>query len=70
MLAGLRIIDVTSHLAVPYCTWLLGELGADVIKVERPEGDPSRAVGPFADGQSLYFSSINRAKRCVVLDLK
>ncbi|MBK9605979.1 MAG: CoA transferase [Betaproteobacteria bacterium] len=70
MLAGLRVIDVTSHLAGPYCTWLLGELGADVIKVERPEGDPSRAVGPFANGQSLYFSSINRAKRSVVLDLK
>ena len=70
MLAGLRVIDVTSHLAGPYCTWLLAELGADVIKVERPGGDPSRAVGPFSDGESLYFSSVNRAKRSLVLDLR
>ncbi|MGE3698066.1 MAG: CaiB/BaiF CoA transferase family protein [Hyphomicrobiaceae bacterium] len=70
MLQGIRVIDLTSHLSGPYCTWLLGTLGADVIKVERPEGDPARSVGPHVEGESLYFCSINRNKRSITLDLK
>ncbi len=70
MLDGVRIIDLTSHLAGPYCTWLLAELGAEVIKVERASGDPARGVGPYSAGESLYFASINRNKRSVALDLK
>lgn len=70
MLDGIRIIDLTMHLAGPYCTWLLGHLGADVIKVERPGGDPARKTGPIIDGESVYFASVNRNKRSIVLDLK
>jgi len=70
MLEGIRIVDLTIHLAGPYCTWLLGHLGADVIKVERPGGDPARATGPHLEGESVYFASINRNKRSIVLDLK
>lgn len=70
-LAGLRIVDVTHMLAGPYCTWLLGALGADVIKVERPgDGDHTRGLDPKLDGESLYFLSVNRNKRSLALDLK
>jgi crotonobetainyl-CoA:carnitine CoA-transferase CaiB-like acyl-CoA transferase len=74
-LAGLRVIDLTWMLAGPYATMLLADLGADVIKVEPPGGDPMRAVGPFRDDDTLrayggYFQSINRNKRSVVIDLK
>ncbi len=70
MLEGIRIIDLTMHLAGPYCTWILGHLGADVIKVERPGGDPARGTGPHVDGESVYFASVNRNKRSIALDLK
>src|SRR5260370_35593041 len=70
-LAGLRVIDCTHMLAGPYCTWVLGGLGADVIKVEKPaRGDFTRGVAPFLDGQRIYFMSVNRNKRGVTLDLK
>lgn len=62
---------MTHMLAGPYCTWVLGALGADVIKVEVPgRGDFTRSVAPFADEQSVYFSSVNRNKRSVTLNLK
>lgn len=71
MLDNIRVLDLTMHLSGPYCCWLLGSLGADVIKVERPDGgDPVREVGPFVHGQSTYFGSVNRNKRGIVLDLK
>jgi crotonobetainyl-CoA:carnitine CoA-transferase CaiB-like acyl-CoA transferase len=74
-LAGVRVVDATQALAGPFCTMLLADLGADVIKVEPPAGDMSRASGPFTgeDGERAYggyFASINRNKRSVVLDLK
>jgi len=71
-LSGLRVLDLTRVLAGPYCTLLLADLGAEVVKVERPgTGDDARAFGPFLDnGQSAYFASINRGKKSIALDLK
>jgi CoA:oxalate CoA-transferase len=67
---GIRVIDMTSVLSGPFCTWLLSTMGADVIKVENPAGDMARTSPPFEDDISLYFASLNRNKRSVVLDLK
>jgi crotonobetainyl-CoA:carnitine CoA-transferase CaiB-like acyl-CoA transferase len=70
-LARVRVLDFTHALAGPYCTMMLGDLGADVVKVEPPSGDHSRQWGPpFIDGESSYFLSVNRNKRSVILDLK
>ena len=72
MLAGVRVLDLTRVLAGPLCTMLLGDLGADVVKVERPEGgDETRGWGPPFDerGESAYFLSVNRNKRSVAADL-
>ena len=69
-LAGLRVIDFSRVLAGPYCTALLGDLGAEVIKVEPPGGDDYRAVGPFSDCKSGLFSAMNRNKQSIVIDLK
>ena len=67
---NIRVVDMTSVLSGPFCTWLLSTLGADVIKVENPGGDLARTTPPFKDDTSLYFASLNRNKRSVVLDLK
>ena len=67
---GIRVIDLTTALSGPFCTWLLGSLGADVIKVESPAGDVARTAPPFENDISLYFASLNRTKRSIVLDLK
>jgi formyl-CoA transferase len=71
-LAGIRVVDLTRALAGPYCTLLLGDMGADVIKIELPgTGDETRQWGPpFVAGESSYFMSVNRNKRSVTLDLK
>jgi CoA:oxalate CoA-transferase len=64
------VIDFSRVLAGPLCSALLGDLGADVIKIESPDGDDYRAIGPFARGESGLFSAMNRNKRSVVIDLK
>jgi CoA:oxalate CoA-transferase len=70
-LAGITIIDLSRILAGPYCTLLLAELGARVIKVEPPgQGDDARQYGPFKNGKSAYFVSVNRGKQSIALDLK
>jgi formyl-CoA transferase len=71
-LEGIRILDLTRVLSGPYCTMLLGDLGAQVIKVERPgDGDDTRAFAPpFQGDQAAYFLSINRNKKSVTLDMK
>ena len=67
----IKVLDLTRVLAGPYATMLLGDLGADVIKIEQPgTGDESRNFGPFKNGFSLYFMSVNRGKRSLTLNLK
>ncbi len=69
-LSGVRVLDLTRVLSGPFCTALLGDLGADVIKVEAPEGDSIRGQGAIKDGLSGYFAQFNRNKRSVRLDLR
>jgi CoA:oxalate CoA-transferase len=70
-LSGITIVDLSRILAGPYCTLLLAELGARVIKVEPPlQGDDARQYGPFRNGKSAYFVSVNRGKESIALDLK
>jgi len=70
-LKGLKILDLTRVLAGPYCTMILGDLGADIIKVEIPgKGDDSRHFGPYIKDESAYFMSLNRNKRSITMNLK
>jgi crotonobetainyl-CoA:carnitine CoA-transferase CaiB-like acyl-CoA transferase len=72
-LAGIRVLDLSRVLAGPYCSMMLGDLGADIIKVERPEvGDETRHWGPpfVAPDESAYFAGVNRNKRSITIDLK
>jgi crotonobetainyl-CoA:carnitine CoA-transferase CaiB-like acyl-CoA transferase len=71
-LDGIRVLDLSRILAGPYCSMLLSDFGAEIIKVENPDkGDDTRAYGPpFVDGESVYFMSINRGKRSLTLNLK
>jgi CoA:oxalate CoA-transferase len=71
VLENVRVLDLTRVLSGPYCTMMLADLGAEVIKIERPgAGDDSRSFGPFINGESAYFMSINRNKQSITLDLK
>ncbi len=70
-LAGIKVLDLTRVLAGPFCTMILSDLGAEIVKVEIPvKGDDSRAYGPFKNDRSLYFHSINRGKKSISLNLK
>ncbi|HEV2188483.1 MAG TPA: CaiB/BaiF CoA-transferase family protein [Stellaceae bacterium] len=70
-LSGITVVDLSRILAGPYCTLLLAEMGARVIKVEAPNGgDDARQYGPFTNGKSTYFASVNRGKESIALDLK
>ena len=70
-LSGIVVVDLSRILAGPYCTFLMAELGARVIKVEPPgKGDDAREYGPFRGGTSAYFASVNRGKQSIALDLK
>jgi crotonobetainyl-CoA:carnitine CoA-transferase CaiB-like acyl-CoA transferase len=71
-LDGLKVLDLTRILAGPFCTMILGDMGADVVKVENPDGgDDTRRWGPpFLEGESAYFLSVNRSKRSLTLNLK
>jgi crotonobetainyl-CoA:carnitine CoA-transferase CaiB-like acyl-CoA transferase len=70
-LSGIRVIDFTRVLAGPLCTMLLGDMGAEVIKIEGPgQGDDTRAWAPFVDGWSTYFLGVNRNKKSVAVDIK
>ena len=69
-LKGVKILDVSRVLAGPFCTMLLADLGAEVVKVEQPgRGDPARHLRPFVDEDSAYFISVNRGKKGITLDL-
>ena len=70
-LSGIRVVDLTRILSGPFCTMLLGDMGADVIKIEPPnDGDPIRRQGTMVDGMSTYFASFNRNKRSMAIDLR
>ena len=71
LLEGVRVLDLTRVLAGPYASMVLADLGAEVIKVELPgQGDESRTFGPFQNGESAYFTSVNRGKKSVTIDLR
>ena len=70
-LQGVRVVDLSRFIAGPYCAMLLGDMGADVVKVEPPgRGENSRGFGPFVEGESLYTMVFNRNKRSLTLDLR
>src|SRR5215510_12204885 len=70
-LDGIRVIDLTRVVAGPFCTMLLGDMGAEVLKIEEPaHGDDTRAWGPFIHGTGAFFFELNRSKKSVALDLK
>src|SRR5690348_3762182 len=70
-LDGIRVLDLSRMLPGPYCSMMLADLGAEVIKVEEPNiGDPTRRAPPLIDGQSAPFNQVNRNKKSIALDLK
>src|SRR5437667_8582452 len=68
-LAGITVVDFTEYIAGPYCTMMLADMGANVIKVERPEGDAWRHTAPVAPYEGRVFLGVNRGKRSIAIDL-
>lgn len=66
-LAGVRVVDFSRVLSGPYCTALLADMGAEVIKIESPAGDDYRHVAPFKNGESALFTQVNRGKKVLLL---
>ena len=69
-LEGITVLDLTHLVAGPFCAMVLGDLGADVIKIEKPGGASERSLEPFVNGVSAFHLTLNRNKRSVTLDLK
>jgi len=69
-LEGIKVLDLTRALSGPFCTMILGDLGADVIKVEPIDGDMMRQWGPFDRTESVYYLSGNRNKRAIAIDFR
>ena len=70
-LAGIRVLDLTRVLAGPFCSMILADMGAEVIKLEEPgKGDDTRSWPPFVGGEATYFMSVNRNKKSITLNLK
>src|SRR5262249_41628056 len=70
-LSGIRVLDLTRVLAGPFCSMILADMGAEVIKIEEPgKGDDTRSWPPFVEGEATYFMSVNRNKKSVTLNLK
>ena len=74
-LEGVKVLDLTHHISGPYCTKLLADFGAEVLKIERPGGDPARRMAPFLNDEadpekSLVFAYLNTNKQSITLDLK
>src|SRR4051812_45172598 len=69
-LNGLRVIELGHFIAAPFATRVLADLGAEVIKVEPPDGDPARDMGQSVDGRSIWWSVHARNKKCITLNLK
>lgn len=69
-LTGIRVVDLSQLLPGPFCTWLMAEFGADVLRIEAPAGDFGHRIPPLSDGTSLFYLSLNRGKRSLGLDLK
>mgnify|MGYP003622444216 CR=1 FL=1 len=71
LLGGVRVLDVSTVIAAPFAAGLLADFGAEVIKVEQPDGgDPFRRLGPYKDGEGLRWSCMGRNKKCITLDLR
>ena len=70
-LEGVRVIDLTRVVAGPFCTMQLGDMGAEVLKIEEPQhGDDTRAWAPYIGGEGSFFLALNRSKKSVAIDLK
>ena len=69
-LEGVKVLDLSRFIACPFCAMLLADMGADVVKVERPSGEDARGMAPFYEGESAYILHFNRNKRGITLDTR